>query len=186
MNMACVEALHGLSEVPYYVSIETSATSGTANYDNAFAELAHLGILGYRNFKYVDQAAFAQLNGVDLHIEGTAIKYVFREHTSGPFGEENPGEWKTIDECVSLSVTRIPLGLGAATLMAYSSRPVGGSDDIGRSCHAIADTTCTRVVLNLGGSAAYSRRLARRPFLYRVGQSSEGEDKPSDPLETSG
>jgi FkbM family methyltransferase len=97
MDMLCVEALHGFSERPRYLSIESAVTSGMAETESAFGELALLWALGYRGFKYVDQASLPKLNGTLLDLEGLPVRYQDRFFDSGPFGEETPGEWQTLD-----------------------------------------------------------------------------------------
>jgi FkbM family methyltransferase len=97
MDMACVEALHRVSQKPRYISLESSATTTMAEIEGGFSELAHLWILGYRHFKYVDQAALAKLEGTLLQAEGPPIRYRYRKDGSGPFGEESPGRWLEID-----------------------------------------------------------------------------------------
>jgi FkbM family methyltransferase len=100
LDMACIEALHRVSERPRYISIETSVTSGTASLEDGFSELAHLWVLGYRHFKYVDQTSLHKLNGTLLTAEGPPLHYRYREGSSGPFGEETRGEWQSIDGAV--------------------------------------------------------------------------------------
>jgi FkbM family methyltransferase len=55
-DMLCVRALRGRNEKPVYVSIESSVSLNTAPVDAVFDELAELWTLGYRRFRYVDQA----------------------------------------------------------------------------------------------------------------------------------
>jgi FkbM family methyltransferase len=100
LDMACIEALHRVSERPRYVSIESSVTAGAASIDDGFSELAHLWVLGYRRFKYVDQTSLRELSGTVLRSEGPPITYLYREASSGPFGEETPGEWHGIDDAM--------------------------------------------------------------------------------------
>jgi FkbM family methyltransferase len=97
MDMACVETLHSFNERPQYLSLESCVTSGIAEFEKAFSELAHLWVLGYRHFKYVDQAALGELGGRLLQAEGTSIHYKHRHGNSGPFGEEAPGTWLDIE-----------------------------------------------------------------------------------------
>ena len=98
LDMVCIEALHRFSARPSYVSLETSATTGASSADDGFSELAQLWVLGYRGFKYIEQASLRKLNGTLLRSEGSPIDYMHREGSSGPFGEETPGTWQGIDE----------------------------------------------------------------------------------------
>jgi FkbM family methyltransferase len=100
MDMACIEDLQGITELPRYVSVESTVTSGHATFERAFTELAHLWTLGYRHFKYVDQGRLELLTGTLLDREGTHVRYAHIAESSGPFGEETPGEWLSIDEAV--------------------------------------------------------------------------------------
>jgi hypothetical protein len=90
MDLVCVKALHHFPDRPKYLSLETAATSGVAEYHQAFAELAELWTHGYRSFKYIDQVALSKLNGRVLDNEGPAQ---IHEHLlgRGPFGKETPG-----------------------------------------------------------------------------------------------
>jgi FkbM family methyltransferase len=97
MDLLCVKALHYFPDRPKYLSLETAATSGAAEYHKAFTELAELWTLGYRSFKYIDQAALSKLNGRVLDSEGLAKIYEHRLG-SGPFGEETSGSWLSIKQ----------------------------------------------------------------------------------------
>lgn len=96
MDMACVEGLWELAAVPKYLSIESAVTSGNACFDRGFTELAQLWSLGYRQFKYVDQSLLERLDGKLLQFEGDRLRYTHVRESSGPFGEDSPGEWSGI------------------------------------------------------------------------------------------
>lgn len=100
MDMACIEDLQSVARPPRYVSLESTVTSGHATFARAFTELAHLWTLGYRHFKYVDQGRLERLNGTVLDREGASMRYAYVAESSGPFGEETPGEWLSIAEAV--------------------------------------------------------------------------------------
>ena len=100
MDMECVSALQEFTERPKFISIETAATANIASVEAGFAELSTLWSLGYRRFKYVDQAGLGKLDGKILDAEGPAVRYRYRSHSSGPFGDETPGEWLTIDRAL--------------------------------------------------------------------------------------
>lgn len=93
MDMVCVEALHRVAQRPRYISLESAVTSAVAEVEDGFSELAHLWMLGYRHFKYVDQAALEKFGNTLLQVEGPPMRYTYRKDSSGPFGEESPGEW---------------------------------------------------------------------------------------------
>jgi FkbM family methyltransferase len=100
MDMECVGALYEFAERPKFISIETAATANIATVEAGFAELSALWSLGYRRFKYVDQAALPKLDGRTLDAEGSAVRYRYRSHSSGPFGDETPGDWLTVDRAL--------------------------------------------------------------------------------------
>ena len=78
LDMACIEARHRVSERPRYLSVESAITSGIASFEDGFAELAHLWVLGYRRFKYIDQTNLHKLNGTLLTAEGPPLHYRYR------------------------------------------------------------------------------------------------------------
>jgi FkbM family methyltransferase len=96
MDMACIRALHTCRSKPRYLSIESAVTAAETSGEIGFDELAHLWVLGYRSFKYVDQSELARQNGSTLDREGPSIPYQYRGNSSGPFGEESPGAWRPI------------------------------------------------------------------------------------------
>lgn len=126
MDMACVEDLQEIGVTPRYLSLESTVTSGHASFEKAFAELAHLWVLGYRNFKYVDQARLDRLDGTLLDREGRSVRYNHVRESSGPFGEETPGEWLAIDETIKemrrLIVYQNTLGFGGRSTGRWWSR----------------------------------------------------------------
>jgi len=101
MDMACVKALHHVAQRPKYVSFESSVHNAAANFEERFSELAHLWVLGYDHFKYVDQASLCNLENTLLQAEGPPLRYTYRKDSSGPFGEETPGEWCEIGAALS-------------------------------------------------------------------------------------
>jgi FkbM family methyltransferase len=100
MDMECIKSLHKSPEKPRYLSIESAVTCSVAEVEASFNELAHLWVLGYRCFKYVDQAGLRKLDGRELDVEGAPVRYKFRKDSSGPFGEESPGEWLSIGDAL--------------------------------------------------------------------------------------
>ena len=92
-DLLCLEALLDFEEKPEYVSIEATLDS----FAGAFAELAHLWVLGYRRFKIVNQALHSTLRCPRPALEGRYVDQQFDGHMSGPFGEEAPGPWRDIE-----------------------------------------------------------------------------------------
>lgn len=116
MDMLCIKGLLTAAHKPRFVSLESAVTSPIAAFDDAFDEIAHLWVIGYRHFKYVDQASLKKLNGMLLDKEGPVMRYEYREHSSGPFGEESPGGWLSAEAALrkmkSLITYQTMLGMG--------------------------------------------------------------------------
>jgi FkbM family methyltransferase len=116
MDMECIKSLHKVQQKPRYLSIESAVTCAVAEVEASFDELAHLWVLGYRCFKYVDQAGLRKLDGTPLDVEGIPVRYKFRQDSSGPFGEESPGEWLSIGDALremkALILYQNTLGMG--------------------------------------------------------------------------
>jgi len=93
-DLLCLEALSGFSDRPRYVSVETVATSPQRGVAETFAEIRLLHRLGYKRFQYVDQAPIAHSTH-HLSIEGKPITYTFPAESSGPFGAELAGRWRS-------------------------------------------------------------------------------------------
>jgi FkbM family methyltransferase len=93
-DLLCLEALNGFDDRPRYVSIETVATSPRRGVAETLAEIRLLRRLGYKRFQYVDQAPIADSTH-HFSIEGNSLTYTFPAESSGPFGAELPGRWRT-------------------------------------------------------------------------------------------
>jgi hypothetical protein len=81
-------------EKPQYISIEAGLTS----FEETFTELSTLWNLGYREFKIVNQALNSTVKCPNPPLEGDFIDYHFDETCSGPFGEESPGKWISVEK----------------------------------------------------------------------------------------
>lgn len=90
-------ALRDFAGRPRYVSIEESRTS-------YFAELWSIGC---RHFKLVDQGDLWQTKCPNPPLEGEYVDASFDGTTSGPFGEEAPGEWLDFDRALEIYLTKI-------------------------------------------------------------------------------
>lgn len=95
-DMLCVRPLHEFTERPTYLSLESDVTSARPSPDRVFDELAELWTLGYRAFKYVNQFLNSKQRPCNPPLEGKYVESAFTEDSSGPFGEESPGDWHTI------------------------------------------------------------------------------------------
>jgi len=96
-DMLCVEALHQFAERPDFVSIESNVAINNAPWEKVFDELAQLWSLGYRGFKYIDQAANPTRRCPVPAREGTYVDATFNNDCSGLFGDETPGSWLGVD-----------------------------------------------------------------------------------------
>lgn len=93
-DMLCLHALTEFDEKPKYVSIE----AGLNSFEETFTELSLLWSLGYREFKVVNQAQNEKVRCPNPPLEGTFVDYRFDGTCSGPFGEEAPGRWMSVEE----------------------------------------------------------------------------------------
>lgn len=99
-DMLCVEALHDFGERPDYISVESTVCVGDVPFELVFDELAQLWRLGYRAFKYLDQSRNPRQRCPYPPLEGTYVDTTFHADSSGPFGEETPRRWLSIDQAV--------------------------------------------------------------------------------------
>ncbi len=95
-DVLCLKALADFAEKPTYVSIEASLKS----FEETFEELSLLWNLGYRRFKIVNQAMNKKVKCPNPPLEGSYVDYRFDATCSGPFGEEAPGEWMSVEETI--------------------------------------------------------------------------------------
>lgn len=93
----CLKALYHFPDRPKYISIEAGLTS----MEEAFTELSLLWNLGYSNFKIVNQAMNKKVRCQNPSLEGLYVDYQFDGTSSGPFGEEAPGKWQSIDQTLT-------------------------------------------------------------------------------------
>lgn len=93
-DILCLHALKTVKRKPKYVSIEAALGS----FEETFSELAILYELGYRQFKIVNQIANHKVRCLNPPLEGLYVDYQFDGTCSGPFGEESPGEWMTLEQ----------------------------------------------------------------------------------------
>ena len=92
-DLLCVKALYHFQERPKYLSIELT----NANFAQMADELNHLCRLGYQKFKLLNQLLNPTLVCPNPPLEGNYVATAFPYGSSGPFGEETPGEWLSAD-----------------------------------------------------------------------------------------
>lgn len=90
----CLDALGRFPQRPDYISIESCASSPGCGFLDTLKELQKLRVLGYRRFKYIDQAP---IPGRKDHLsgEGESLHFVFPEFSSGPFGKDLHPPWQS-------------------------------------------------------------------------------------------
>ena len=91
-DILCLKALMEFNDKPKYISIEAGS------FEETFAELSLLWNLGYREFKIVNQALNNRVRCPNPPLEGLFVDYRFDGLSSGPFGEEAPGKWMSVEE----------------------------------------------------------------------------------------
>ena len=93
-DMACVDALGKFRERPDYLSIESAKTS----LKSIKGEIDALVSLNFNCFQAVEQSAIALPIPPDPPTEGAYVDHSFQEGSSGLFGSELAGKWKTKQE----------------------------------------------------------------------------------------
>jgi FkbM family methyltransferase len=113
IKMLPFENLISLYGEPYFVKIDIegndfmvierlSLTTTRPTYlsiENGWPYMVeHLVSLGYSGFKFINQAKVQSMKCPSPTKEGNDIAWDFPWSSSGPFGEDTPGEWKTDQE----------------------------------------------------------------------------------------
>ncbi|MEO6157285.1 MAG: FkbM family methyltransferase, partial [Ilumatobacteraceae bacterium] len=96
-DITVVRALSSFMDRPRYISIEENQTS-------YFAEL---WAAGFKHFKLVNQRSLSEVKCPYPPLEGKYVDAAFDGTTSGPFGEEAPGTWVSLDIALELYLTEI-------------------------------------------------------------------------------
>jgi len=92
-DVLCLQALQQFARRPRYVSIEAGG-----KFPEAFTQISLFWVLGYRQFKIVNQAVNGLIRCPNPPLEGAYVNHKFSDFSSGPFGEETPGHWMNIEE----------------------------------------------------------------------------------------
>ncbi|MGE3108081.1 MAG: FkbM family methyltransferase [Phycisphaerales bacterium] len=96
-DMHVLRPLLNWPEKPKYISVEAH-------------EIGYAGCLwtmGYRKFKLVDQSRLTTVTCPNPPLEGNYVDAKFDGYTSGPFGEETPGDWRSLESVVHQYLTQI-------------------------------------------------------------------------------
>jgi len=101
---------------PYYLKIDIEGADlfpiidlkkcefkpGFVSYEAAgLAGAAHLFSMGYTEFKLILQRELEKLTQPEKALEGRSVTHDFPLGSSGPFGEETPDVWSSLEDCVS-------------------------------------------------------------------------------------
>ena len=89
MDNAAVEAAGRLGDRPQFISVETGP--GPAWIDTLHG-------ISYRWFKLIDQTTIALAPCPEPAREGASVAHQFVRGSTGPFGEDTPGDWKSYEE----------------------------------------------------------------------------------------
>lgn len=95
-DLLCLQALHG-RELPRFVSVEAVLDS----FEEVFTQISTLWNLGYRRFKLINQGLCHTWSCPNPPREGEYVDARFDDFSSGPFGEETPGKWVSIEEAIT-------------------------------------------------------------------------------------
>jgi FkbM family methyltransferase len=90
-DLVCLNALCGFKERPTYISIESDKTS----FKNIEREIELLAELGYTSFKAVNQAKVHLSHSPQPPKEGKYVSHRFEHGSSGLFGSELEGKWRS-------------------------------------------------------------------------------------------
>jgi FkbM family methyltransferase len=90
-DLEAVRSLARLPDLPTYVSAEAHTPQ--------VALVLH--DLGYRNFKLIDQGHGKRAGLPWVPREGVYVHQTFTGLHSGPFGEETPGPWRSLDQVLA-------------------------------------------------------------------------------------
>ncbi len=90
-DLICLKVLLDFDQKPNYISIE----SETVNFDRLQEEINLLERLGYTGFKAVQQANISLQIPPNPPGEGMYVSYQFPSCSSGLFGRDIPGPWKS-------------------------------------------------------------------------------------------
>lgn len=94
-DMVCVNTLKLFSERPDYISVESDKTS----FSNVQREINLLADLGYNFFQAVEQSQIALTQSPPYSAtEGEYVDQLFEKGSSGLFGSELGGKWKSKNE----------------------------------------------------------------------------------------
>lgn len=95
-DMLVLDSLKLFGERPQYISIE----SEKVDFSKVEQELVSLRQLGYSKFKVVQQRSIPGTRIRAKALDGQAIEHIFEDCSSGPFGDDIPQSWLTMEETI--------------------------------------------------------------------------------------
>lgn len=93
MDTVCLKSLLKTDARPGYISIESEKRS----FERLLTELDLFKTLGYTHFKAVQQSGISKQKEPVPAREGKQTHFIFKEGSSGLFGRDLPGKWKSCD-----------------------------------------------------------------------------------------
>jgi FkbM family methyltransferase len=95
-DMLVLDSLKLFGERPQYISIEAEKVE----FSKIKQELVTLRELGYSKFKAVQQRWIPGTKIRAKALDGRAIEHMFEDCSSGPFGDDIPQPWRTLEETI--------------------------------------------------------------------------------------
>ena len=96
-DIHCLEILKSFDAKPAFLSIEAIEQ----NIDNQKKQIDLLRELGFDRFKAVQQARMHRRTLPEVSSEGSSLEHHFAKGSSGPFGSDLEGQWRTADEILA-------------------------------------------------------------------------------------
>jgi FkbM family methyltransferase len=96
-DIHCLEVLKSFDTKPAFLSIEAIEQ----NIDNQKKQIDLLCELGFERFKAVQQARMHRRTLPEVSSEGSSLEHHFAKGSSGPFGSDLEGQWRTADEILA-------------------------------------------------------------------------------------
>jgi FkbM family methyltransferase len=96
-DIHCLEVLKSFDTKPAFLSIEAIEQ----NIDNQKKQINLLCELGFDRFKAIQQARMHRRTLPEVSSEGSSLEHHFAKGSSGPFGSDLEGQWRTADEILA-------------------------------------------------------------------------------------
>lgn len=93
LDFEVIKSLRRTQARPTYISAENGEET----------MIRELGDLGYKSFKFINQASIEGRQSTTPSKEGLEVKHIFEHGASGEFGEDTPGEWLSMNQVIEIS-----------------------------------------------------------------------------------